>query len=157
MRLTGVQSAQTSSSTMLGCVLRDKIAALVPLISRYMFVSVAALLLDLSVFLMTTRLEILRPALAGVIGYTLGLLCHYVLSTRFVFDVAASLKTRRRLFAEFVASGVLGLIVTWAIIHTATEWFGVGPFAAKAIAVVVSFCAVFQLRRAVVFAPAAAV
>ena len=56
--------------------------------------------------------------------------------------------------AEFVLSGLAGLTSTFLIIAVATEGFGVTPVDAKAIAIIVSFLAVFAIRRTFVFAPA---
>lgn len=123
-----------------------------PKLSRYTLVSVAALALDFAVYLALV-LALGSPTFAGVVGYAMGLVLHYTLSVRFVFDAAATQKSMRRTFAEFVVSGIVGLGLTASVIWAATS-FGVPAIGAKGLAVVVSFLAVFALRHAIVFAPA---
>jgi putative flippase GtrA len=124
---------------------------LMPQLSRYVVVSGLALALDLAVFLALNRAFAL-PTLAGVVGYACGIVLHYHLSRRFVFTDAASKKSAHRLFGEFFASGLIGLIVTAAVIALATGILGVGPLPAKLIAIAASFLGVFVIRRSVVFA-----
>ena len=57
-----------------------------------------------------------HPTLSGVVGYACGIVLHYQLSRRFVFATAASQKSAHRRFVEFVASGLIGLAVTAAVI-----------------------------------------
>ena len=122
-----------------------------PQLSRYAAVSGLALALDLAVFMLLNRLLAL-PTLAGVIGYACGIVLHYHLSRRFVFADAASGKSAHRLFGEFFASGLIGLVVTAAVIAFATSALGIGPLPAKLIAIAASFLGVFIIRRTVVFA-----
>ena len=118
---------------------------------RYGLVSVVALACDFVVFLALTKAGA-WPALAGAAGYVLGLALHFLLSTLFVFDTAAARKSIQRLFAEFAASGGVGLIMTAGIISVMTGRMHAGPATAKLTAVLVSFAIVFLLRRTVVFA-----
>jgi putative flippase GtrA len=124
---------------------------LLPQLSRYAVVSVLALVLDYVVYLslITTGM---RPLLAGIVGYSLGLLLHFVLSTCFVFDAAAAHKPPARLFGEFALSGVAGLAVTAAVIATATDIAGLPALPAKILATGMSFLIVYALRRGIVFA-----
>ena len=121
-------------------------------LARYAFVSAVALGLDFAVFLILNHAEAVSAAMAGAMGYSMGLLLHYVLSVRLVFDPNSSLKTRRRLFAEFAASGLFGICITWVVIHVATNALAMGSVSAKGLAVVVSFLAVFVIRRSIIFA-----
>jgi putative flippase GtrA len=122
---------------------------------RYTLVSGVAVAADFGAFL-ALSLAGVRPAPAGAIGYAAGMLVHYLLSSRFVFDATRSAKSEQRQMAGFVLSGLAGLTSTFLIIAVATEAFGVGPVNAKAIAVIVSFLAVFAIRRTFVFSPAGA-
>ncbi len=119
---------------------------------RYAGVSALALGLDFAVFVLLTHFHVMSAALAGATGYSMGLVLHYTLSVRLVFDASASLKTRRRLFMEFAASGIFGVFTTWAVIHLAVSTLGMGPVCAKGLAVLVSFAAVFMIRRSIIFA-----
>ncbi len=126
-------------------------ASSLPQLSRYAAVSALALALDFGVFLALNAI-IGLPTLSGVVGYACGIVLHYHLSRRFVFDTAGSQKSAQRLFSEFVASGLIGLAVTAGVIALATGVFGLAPIWAKAIAAVASFVGVFVIRRRIVFA-----
>jgi putative flippase GtrA len=131
------------------------VARLMPELSNYTIVSVAALGVDLAVF---NGLVIggMRPSLAGVIGYSVGLVVHYILSSLFVFKAASRDKNGARRFGEFALSGCVGLAMTWGLIHLATDIAHVPAMAGKIAAVGTSFIVVFLLRRSIVFAHRAA-
>jgi putative flippase GtrA len=123
----------------------------VPQLSRYGLVSAVALTLDFAVFLALNG-AIGYPTLTGVAGYACGIVVHYQLSRRFVFDAARSGKSGRRMFSEFVASGLVGLAITAGVIALATWGFTLAPLTAKILAAGASFVGVFVIRRTVVFA-----
>ena len=127
------------------------IARLMPELSTYTIVSVVALGVDLAVF-NALLFGGVGAALAGLIGYTAGLILHYVLSRRFVFDTARSDKGDWRRFGEFAVSGCVGLAMTWAVIHLATDVAHLPAMVGKIVAVGTSFIVVFLLRRGIVFA-----
>jgi putative flippase GtrA len=124
--------------------------SIVPQLSRYTAVSAAALALDFAIFLALTALA-MRPSLAGVIGYATGMLLHYLLSIRFVFDARATAKAHTRLLGEFVATGMSGMAATALVIAAATGVLGLAPLPAKVLAAGISFLVIFALRRTVVF------
>jgi putative flippase GtrA len=128
-------------------------AGLVPQLSRYSAASVVALATDLSAYTMLCTLSVKAP-LAGVVGYSIGMIVHYALSSKFVFDGTVSKKATSRRLMEFAASGLLGLLFTWAVIDVLTGYFAVSAIVAKGTAVVISFLAVFVIRRRIVFAAA---
>jgi putative flippase GtrA len=125
-------------------------ASLMPQLSRYTLASIAALATDFSVYLALCSAEF-KASLAGVAGYAVGMVIHYILSSRFVFDTQGSYKSEPRRFAEFMLSGLAGLTLTGFIIAMATGAFGIPPIGAKFAAVVISFAAVFAIRRSFVF------
>lgn len=149
--MTFISERRPLSLPALGSTITGLLPAFEQLV-RYACVSALALALDISVFVLARHGDFMSPPLAGALGYAMGLLLHYVLSVRFVFDAAAPLKARRRLFAEFVASGLLGVFITWSIIHIATGGFGLGAGAAKVLAIAISFLGVFIVRRTIIFA-----
>lgn len=118
---------------------------------RYAIVSAVALGVDFAVFL-GLNWAVGWPTLTGVLGYACGIVVHYHLSKRFVFEASGSAKSARRRFSEFVASGLIGLAATAGVIAVATAEFGLDPIGAKAMAVGASFLGVFLIRRTVVFA-----
>ena len=76
-----------------------------------------------------------HPTLSGVAGYAAGIVVHYFLSRRFVFDAARSPKAaHRRVRQNLSASGLVGLVVTAGVIAVATASFGLAPIAAKVLA-----------------------
>jgi len=124
--------------------------AVVPQLSRYAVVSALALALDFAVFLSLNRLLGL-PTLAGAVGYSCGVVLHYFLSRNFVFCAVRSKKSTHRQFSEFVASGLIGLVVTAGVIALATGYLGLSAIVAKVLAVGASFVGVFLIRRTIVF------
>jgi putative flippase GtrA len=131
--------------------LRRPPARLVPQLSRYSAVSVVALAADFSFYIFLVSIAV-KASLAGVVGYALGMLVHYGLSSRLVFDTQRSKKPERRRFAEFLLSGFVGSALTGVVIALATQFLAAPPIAAKCLATVISFGVVFAIRRALVFA-----
>jgi putative flippase GtrA len=121
---------------------------------RYLVVSAIALACDVAVYA-TLIGSGTRPTVAGTAGYTFGILVHYALSARWVFPDADGTRRTTTTLAKFLASGLLGLATTAAIIDVLTRQHAVGPFVAKAAAVVTAYLIVFLLRRTYVFAGAA--
>lgn len=124
---------------------------LVPQLSRYAVVSAFALALDFAIFLSLNAVTGM-PTLSGVIGYACGLVLHYQLSLRFVFDTGKSAKSAHRRFTEFVASGLVGIAITAGVIAVATGPLGMGALIAKVLAAGASFVGVYLIRRRIVFA-----
>lgn len=116
----------------------------------YLAVSALALVCDTGAYLLVAKLGA-GAALAGAVGYMLGMGLHYGLSRTVVFDAQVAGKGEVRLFAEFVASGLAGLAITVAVIWVAVDALGLALLPAKIGAVAVSFIGVFLLRRFVVF------
>lgn len=119
---------------------------------RYLSASAMALAADFGVFLLALRFAV--PAVAGaVVSYSLGILVHWLISSRAVFSetVAAAGPERARQKTLFVATALLGLALTAAITGTAAM-MAIDPFAAKLIAATASFGMTWTLRRRFVFA-----
>ena len=129
----------------------NKIIAACKQLLRYSIVSALALSTDILTYTSLISSGI-RAVLAGVVGYTIGMLVHFVLSCRYVFDATSVGKTQVRLFYEFAVSGATGLGLTASLIWIMTEVIHQGAVIAKGTAVGASFLAVFILRRSVVFA-----
>jgi putative flippase GtrA len=120
---------------------------------RYGAVSALALGVDMALFLLLTARG-MDATPSAVAGYAVGLVAHFALSTRFVFDAARAGKGRPRLFGEYALSGIVGLLVTAATVAVLVDVAGLAPVPGKAVAVALSFVAVFLIRRSVVFAQA---
>ena len=117
---------------------------------RYFLVSAVALGCDLAVYAGLIAGGAMAAA-AGVLGYAFGMVVHYALSAYWVFpDVDGTRRTAPTL-VKFAATGLLGLMTTAAIIDGLTRHHIAGAFAAKGVAVVSAYLAVFILRRTYVF------
>lgn len=118
---------------------------------RYILASVGALAVDMGAFLALLAAGV--PAMAAsAIGYSAGIVAHWLLSSRKVFadQVAQGGMARTRQKAMFVISALIGLGLTTAIVGAATL-AGVDPRAAKLVAIVASFAVTWLLRKRVVF------
>lgn len=119
---------------------------------RYVAVSVGALATDMGVFL--ALLEAGLPSIsASAIGYSIGILAHWILSSRKVFqdrvsDKGTAARTQQK--AMFLASALLGLLLTIAIVGAGTA-LGLDPRLAKIIAIIISFLLTYALRNIVIF------
>jgi putative flippase GtrA len=127
----------------------------VPQFLRYGVASGVALGADLVVFIALAK-HGMHASFAGAIGYTIGTVVHYGITSRFVFSLESARKAEMRIFVEFVMSGLVGLAITASTIALMTDLANAAPLTAKGVAVVLSFVGVFLLRRSVVFAPSKA-
>jgi putative flippase GtrA len=120
---------------------------------RYLLASVVALAVDFLIYALLLGAGLIATA-AGVLGYCCGLGAHYVLSARWVFKERMASPRTWLTFAKFVATGLVGLTLTAAIIAILTNSELCGVYLAKLAAVAVAYVAVFFLRRSYVFRPA---
>jgi putative flippase GtrA len=122
---------------------------------RYGLASVAALAVDLGLFLMLLSTG-LAAAAASALGYSIGIVTHWLISSRAVFvgRVAERGPDRTRQKALFVGSALVGLAITTAIVG-AGELAGFDPRLAKVAAIGASFAATWLLRSRIVFRAAA--
>ena len=106
---------------------------------RYVLASVGALAVDVGSFLALLSIGMIA-APASAIGYSLGILAHWLMSSRAVFvgDVAERGIART------------GLALTTAIVGV-SDWSGIDPRLAKVAAIVVSFFVTWLIRSRIVF------
>ena len=119
---------------------------------RYVVASAGALGLDMAIFM--AALAFGTGAMgAAAAGYASGIGAHWLLSSRAVFtgSLAQKGKARRQQQALFLASALVGLTLTTAIVGIGSL-MGADPRLAKLVAIGVSFQATYLLRRKVVFA-----
>lgn len=130
--------------------LRHAAESLVP--GRYLAASVVALAFDMGSFLVLLAAG-LPPAPASALSYSLGIVVHWFISSRAVFvaGVAERGPERTRQKALFVASALVGLALTAAVVGIGSA-LGLDPRLAKLAAVGISFAATWLLRARVVFA-----
>jgi putative flippase GtrA len=120
--------------------------------TRYVGASVVSLGVDFAIFMAALTLGA-PPALAAATGYIAGIICHWAISSRFVFaaQLASTASGRQQQQALFVLSALVGLGLTTGIVGLGAH-FGLDPRIAKGIAIVASFQATYVLRKKVVFA-----
>jgi putative flippase GtrA len=118
---------------------------------RYLIASGGALALDMGTFLALLALDV-WPAVASAASYSLGIVAHWLLSSRAVFadTVAGQGPRRTRQKALFVGSALAGLALTTAIVGLGNE-AGIDPRLAKLVAIAASFALTWLLRVRVVF------
>ncbi|WP_428027314.1 GtrA family protein [Altererythrobacter sp.] len=118
---------------------------------RYLFASAGALAVDMGTFLALLALGMMS-APAAAAGYSMGILAHWLLSSRTVFQdsVARRGAERTRQKALFVISALLGLGLTTLVVGLG-DWSGLDPRLAKLAAIVLSFALTYLLRKSVVF------
>ena len=118
---------------------------------RYVLASVGALAVDMGSFLAFLSLAV-PAAAASALGYGLGIVAHWLLSSRAVFSdgVATRGPQRTRQKALFVGSAMIGLALTIAIVGLA-DLGGIDPRLAKLVAIAVSFAVTWMLRSKIVF------
>lgn len=117
----------------------------------YVGASVAALLVDMGSFLLFLELAVI-PILASAAAYSLGIIVHWLISSRMVFraELQDSSAGRMRQKALFVTSALIGLSLT-AMIVGCGDMAGLDPRIAKVAAIGVSFIATWLLRKNIVF------
>ena len=115
----------------------------------YLAASAAALALDSSVFFVSLRLGV-NLALAACLGFSLGLMLIYTVSTRLVF-AQHRLAERRNEFALFALIGVAGLLLTEALLWLLVKQLGVAPLTAKLASACGVFLFNFVLRKTLLF------
>ncbi|WP_271079176.1 GtrA family protein [Aurantiacibacter sp. MUD61] len=119
--------------------------------ARYLLASVGALAVDVGTFLALLSMG-MWAAGASAVGYSLGIVAHWLMSSRAVFigNVAERGAERTRQKVLFVISALVGLALTTAIVW-AGDASGMDPRLAKLAAIGVSFFATWLLRSRVVF------
>ncbi len=123
---------------------------------KYLIASVLALAADMGSFLILLDAGLAAVA-ASSLGYAIGIVAHWLLSSRTVFAVGVAERgpARTKQKAMFVMSALVGLALTTAIVGTG-DLAGLDPRLAKIFAVGVSFVATWLLRQRVVFRQVAA-
>lgn len=118
---------------------------------RYVFASVGALAVDVASFLAFLSIGV-APEPSAALGYSLGIVAHWLMSSRAVFQdsVAERGMARTRQKALFVISALVGLAVTTAIVGLGARAGG-DPLIAKGVAIVVAFTITWLLRSKIVF------
>jgi len=118
---------------------------------RYLVASALSLGIDMGSFALLLVIDT-PAASAAAAAYTLGILAHWLISSRKVFTdgVAARGPARTRQKAMFLISALVGLGITTLVVGIAT-FVGSEPHLAKLAAVAASFTVTWLLRSKIIF------
>lgn len=118
---------------------------------RYLVASALSLCVDMGSFTLLLAIGALA-APAAAAGYALGILAHWLISSRKVFSdsVAARGPARTKQKAMFVVSALIGLGITTAVVGGGTL-AGIEPHLAKLVAILASFTVTWLLRSKIIF------
>jgi len=120
-------------------------------LARYIAASAIALGADVGSFLVMLSFGVMATA-ASAASYSLGILVHWLISSRKVFadSVAERGMERTKQKALFVISALAGLALTTAIVGIG-GLMGIDPRIAKLFAIGASFTLTWMLRSKVIF------
>ncbi|OCC23907.1 polysaccharide biosynthesis protein GtrA [Croceicoccus estronivorus] len=120
-------------------------------LARYIAASAIALGADVGSFLAMLSFGVM-PTAASAASYSLGILVHWLISSRKVFadSVAERGMERTKQKALFVISALAGLALTTAIVGVG-GLMGIDPRIAKLFAIGASFTLTWMLRSKVIF------
>ena len=118
---------------------------------KYLLASAIALAVDVGAFLLLLSLG-LAAAASSALGYSLGIVTHWLISSRKVFadTVAEGGGARTIQKAGFIVSALMGLALTTLIVGIG-DAAGIDPRLAKLAAIGVSFTSAWLVRSRIVF------
>ncbi len=118
---------------------------------RYFVASIGALAVDMGSFLLLLETP-LHAGVSAAIAYTLGIIAHWVLLSRSVFEDGTHTESRARTVqkAVFLVTTWGGLAITTGIVSIA-ELMGADVRLSKGLAVVISFVLNYFVRKHFVF------
>lgn len=115
---------------------------------RYCFVGGIATIADWSVLYVAEHMG-LYYLVAAAAGFICGLACNYVLSTRMVFNgSSAKIASAGKEFLAYAGIGVVGLVMTLALMFVLTDWAGLHFMVSKIISTVLVLIWNFLARKA---------
>jgi putative flippase GtrA len=135
-------------------LLREAFARLQVL--RYGAASGAAFAADMGLYAALV-LAGLAPWLAAMPAFACGVLVHHAIGRRHVFAAPQDGRSDRRIFVEYAAAGLTGLVWTTAVVAALTApAIGMAWLPAKLVAVASNLVLVFVLLKCLVFRRAGA-
>ncbi len=119
---------------------------------KYFAVSLTALSIDYSTYIILINYKNIEIAEAAVIGYFVGFIFSYFLFSKVVFNVSnVNLTEKVKQIFLYLLSGFLGLAMTYVITSLSVLLIGNNIHMAKIIAVIISFIVVYLFRKYIVF------
>lgn len=117
--------------------------------TSFALVGVVNTIIDLAVFILGYNFLHLPLIPANLLAWFVAVSCSYVMNSTFTFAAESGRKLRWRDYGTFVASGVVGAVANTATLVLAS--YVVPVWAAKAMAIGVSFLVNFSMSHFVVF------
>lgn len=117
---------------------------------RYTGVNLVSLLIDYGIFLLIIS-SLGVPVTASAVSFAVAFAVNYRLSRRFVFGTDGAHKGETRLFAEFMATGLLGIVLTAVVTAAGIHGAGASPVVSKTAAMLICFVTLYLIRSRMVF------
>jgi putative flippase GtrA len=117
---------------------------------RYTGVNLASTAVDYAFFLTLTHFFGM-PIMQSIIAYSVALMVNFTLTRTYVFVGDMSHKSEHRVFVEFVGTGLIGLVLTAAVVWFTIHVLGLSPVDAKTISVLICFVVLYFVRSRIVF------
>jgi len=119
-------------------------------ITRYLLASIVSLAFDVALFMVLVAF-MFDPGISSAVGYSAGIVVHWLISSSFVFPGKTRDGTALQLQRlGFIGTAILGLGITVSTVSWLTD-MGALPVVAKGVAVFSSFFAVYLTRKYGVF------
>jgi putative flippase GtrA len=119
-------------------------------ITRYLLASIVSLAFDVALFMVLVAF-MFDPGISSAVGYSAGIVVHWLISSSFVFPGKTRDGTALQLQRlGFIGTAILGLGITVSTVSWLTD-MGALPVVAKGVAVFISFFAVYLTRKYGVF------
>ncbi len=118
---------------------------------KYLIASAVALAVDYGCYWTLAQSGILSLPQAAIVGYTVGLIVAYFLISYKVFNNSWLQYKKRYEVLLFLASGLLGIALTYTTVALFVLGFGERVNQAKLLAIAVSFTGVYFFRKYFVF------
>lgn len=141
------QSFATASNY--GCPMSPRLRSFL----RYTGVNLATVSLDYAIFLTLTH-TFGYPVLQSTFAYAIALAVNFYLTKKYVFQTDMSHKSETRLMAEFLGTGLLGLVLTAVVTAIGIDYLAMSPVWAKTLAVLICFVVLYIVRSRLVFSAA---
>jgi putative flippase GtrA len=121
--------------------------------SGYVLASAFAFGVDLGLFSFVLRILALPWWLAATLGFMAGVAVAYWLSVRWVFSHRRLRGAPLQEFSAFASIGIIGLVITQAVLWLGIELMRFNPEASKTAAAGVTLAFNFVLRKWLLFKP----
>lgn len=118
--------------------------------SLYFATALLGYLVDFGTLVLLTELFNVHYLVAASSGFILGLICTYILSTRFVFG-NSKLNSKKAEFSLFAIIGIVGLALLNILMWLFTDIIGFNYIVSKVVATVFVYMWNFFARRALYY------